>query len=70
MQQLIAETMLGLLQNLLPESTEISQEASIQVMACTGHLDNVVQALTRTQRQYWVSLLVRVLREQKGCRTA
>ncbi|CAE7268496.1 unnamed protein product [Symbiodinium sp. CCMP2592] len=66
--QLIAETMLGLMENLLLESTEISPEASIQVMLCTQHVDNLLQALERTQRQQWVSLLVRVLRAQQGCR--
>ncbi|CAE7246182.1 unnamed protein product [Symbiodinium sp. CCMP2592] len=63
-QQLIAETMLGLTQNLLPDSATISQEVSIQVVACTRHLDNVVQALAETQRRQWVSLLFRVLHGQ------
>ena len=66
--QLIAEAMLGLMENLLTESAEnaeISEWASIQVMVCTQHLVNVVRVLEKPQRQQWESLLVRVLRDQK-----
>ncbi|CAE6912073.1 unnamed protein product [Symbiodinium sp. CCMP2592] len=62
--QLIAETMLGRMEDLLPESAEISIEALIQAMLCTRHLTNVVRELTKSQRQKWVSLLVRALRQE------
>ena len=63
-QEMIAEAMLGLMGDLLSESTEISPETEIQVMRCTRHLQYVVRVLSKPQRQKWVSLLVRVLRSQ------
>ena len=60
-QQLIAEAMLGLTENVLQESTEISQEVWTEVSMCSCHLENVMRALEKPQRQRWVSLLVRVL---------
>ena len=64
MQEMIAEAMLGLMGDLLSESTEISPETEIHVMRCTRHLQYVARALWKPQRQKWVSLLVRVLRGQ------
>ena len=60
-QQLIAEAMLGLMESVLQESTEISQEVWTEVRMCSRHLENVVRRLEKPQRQRWVSLLVRVL---------
>ena len=64
MQQLIVEAMLGRMEDLLPESAEIREEALIQAMECTRHLTKVLRALTKSQRQKWVSLLVRALQAQ------
>ena len=65
--QVIAEAMLGRMENLLEESTEISEEASTQVMQCSAHLELILRALEKPQRQKWVSMLVRVLVGQKSC---
>ena len=66
-QRWIAEEMLCLMETLLPESAEISQEAFIQFSLCTQHLEDVLRALEKPQRQQWVSLLVRALLGQKRC---
>ena len=66
-QQVIAEAMLGLMENLLTESAEISEEASTKVQQCSGNLSCVLRALEKPQRQKWVSLLVRVLLGQTSC---
>ena len=66
-QQAIAEAKLGLMENLLSESTEISQEVSTRVMTCSYHIRHVVRVLEKPQRQKWVSLLVRVLLGQQSC---
>ncbi|CAE7723915.1 unnamed protein product [Symbiodinium sp. CCMP2592] len=60
-QQLIAEAMLDRMEDLLPESVEISKEALEQAMQCATHLTSILRALTKPQRQKWVSLLVRAL---------
>ena len=59
--QLIAEAMLDRMEDLLPQSTEISEENYEQAMHCAKHLPTVLRALTKPQRQKWVSLLVRAL---------
>ena len=35
-------------------------------MQCRAHLDNVVRALAKPQRQKWVSLLVKALESLRG----
>ena len=60
-QRLIADAMLGLMADRLPETTEISEENSIQVLRCSLPLPWVLRTLTKSQRQKWVSLLVRLL---------
>ncbi|CAE7244569.1 unnamed protein product [Symbiodinium sp. CCMP2592] len=60
-QRLIAEAMLGLMADRLPETAEICKENSYQVLRCSLPLPWVVRALTKSQRQKWVSLLVRLL---------
>ncbi|CAE7304058.1 unnamed protein product, partial [Symbiodinium necroappetens] len=65
-QQMIADAMLTLMENLLSESTGMSQATLTQVMQCTGHLDNVVRTLAKPQRQRWVSLLVKALESLRG----
>ena len=65
--QLIAEAMLCLMENLLPESGKISGEASKQFVLCTQHLGDVLRALEKPQRQRWASLLVRFIHEQQKC---
>ncbi|CAE6954218.1 unnamed protein product [Symbiodinium sp. CCMP2592] len=59
--QMIADAMLTLMGHVLADSTGISQAALMQVMQCTRHLDKVVRALAKPQRQKWVSLLVKAL---------
>ncbi|CAE7370946.1 unnamed protein product [Symbiodinium sp. CCMP2456] len=59
--QLIAEAMLDRMEDLLPQSTEISRENLKQAMQCAAHLLTVLRALTTPQRQKWVSMLVRAL---------
>ena len=66
-QQLISEAMLGVMADLLPESAEITKEASIKAEWCAEHLEWIWRALTRSQRQKWVSFLVRLLQGQKAC---
>ena len=66
-QQAIAEAMLGLMENLLSGSTQISQEVSTRVMKCSYHIRHVARVLEKPQRQKWVSLLVRVLLGQQSC---
>ena len=56
-QQLIAEDMLGLMEELLLESDDNLQK----VLDCLHHLRSVVRSLTKLQRQQWVSILVRIL---------
>ena len=63
-QQLIAKAMLGLMEDLLPEFKEVSEETSNQAMLCSQHVRNVWRVLAHPQRQKWVSLLVRVLQGQ------
>ncbi|CAE7805619.1 unnamed protein product [Symbiodinium sp. CCMP2592] len=70
-QQEIAEGMLGLMGELLPElpeesETEVSKAAAIQAEKCSANLEWVLRALTRPQRQRWVSLLVRLLHLLQG----
>ena len=65
-QQLIAEELLGLMGDLLPESAEISKKASLEAQRCSRHLYCIVRALTKCQRQKWVSMLVRVLKSQQA----
>ncbi|CAE6912141.1 unnamed protein product [Symbiodinium sp. CCMP2592] len=60
-QRLIAEAMLDRMEDLLPESAEISKEAFEHAMQCATHLTTILRALTKSQRQKWVSLLVRAL---------
>ena len=60
-QQTIAEAMLGQMEDLLPESADISKEALQRAMRCAEHIAIVVRGLTKPQRQKWVSLLVRAL---------
>ena len=64
--QMIADAMLTLMGHVLSESTGISQATLPQVMQCTRHLDNVVRALAKPQRQQWVSLLVKALESLRG----
>ena len=64
-QQVIAEAMLGRMENLWVD--EISQAALAQLWRCSSHLGDVVRALDRPQRQRWVSLLVRVLLSRQSC---
>ena len=64
--QMIAESMLEQMEDLLPESAEISKEALEQVMRCAQHLTDVLRALTKPQRQKWVSLLVRALQSEES----
>ena len=64
--QLIAETMLDQMEDLLPESAEISEDALEQAMQCGEHLTNVLRALTKPQRQKWASLLVRALQSEES----
>ncbi|CAE7203811.1 unnamed protein product [Symbiodinium sp. CCMP2592] len=67
-QQLIAEAMLGQMGDLLlPESSDISRETSTEAMQCSQYLKCVLRALSKPQRQKWVSLLVRVLQSQNPC---
>ena len=66
MKQLIAETMLDQMEDLLPESAEISEDALEQATQCGEHLTNVLRALTKPQRQKWLSLLVRALHIAEG----
>ncbi|CAE7208642.1 unnamed protein product [Symbiodinium sp. CCMP2592] len=65
-QQLIAEAMLGLMENLLAEPVELSDDISSRAVQCSSHLPWVVRALTKPQRQKWVSLLVRLLQGQRS----
>ncbi|CAE6912127.1 pyk1 [Symbiodinium sp. CCMP2592] len=60
-QRLIAEAMLDRMEDLLPESGDISKEAFEQAMQCATHLTTILRALTKSQRQKWVSLLIRAL---------
>ncbi|CAE7763841.1 unnamed protein product [Symbiodinium necroappetens] len=64
--QMIAEAMLDQMEDLLPESAEISKEALKQAMQCAEHLTRVLRALTKPQRQKWVSLLVRALQSEES----
>ena len=64
--RLIAEEMLCLMENLLSVPAEISQEDFIPFMLRTQHLEDVLRALEKPQRQQWVSLLVRALLGQKS----
>ncbi|CAE7040829.1 unnamed protein product [Symbiodinium natans] len=64
-QQVIAEAMLGRMENLWVD--EISQPALVQLWRCSKHLEDVVRALDKPQRQRWVSLLVRVLLSRQPC---
>ncbi|CAE7837816.1 unnamed protein product [Symbiodinium sp. CCMP2592] len=57
-QQIIADVTLGLMDNLLPEPAELVE--------CSEPLEFVIRALTKPQRQKWVSLLVRVLEVLQG----
>ena len=66
MKQMIAESMLEQMEDLLPESAEISKEALKQAMQCGKHLTSVLRALTKPQRQKWVSLLVRALQSEES----
>ncbi|CAE7209485.1 Pde9a [Symbiodinium natans] len=64
-QQLIANDMLGRMEELLSGS---SNDSSLpKVVPCTGHLSNVVKSLSKLQRQQWASLLFRFLRHQPAC---
>ena len=64
--QMIADAMLTLMGDMLPESTGISQTTLKQVMHCARHLDNVLRTLAKPQRQKWVSLLVKALESLQG----
>ena len=65
MQQLIAEDMLGLMEDLLSEP---SSDSSLEkLVPCTCHLKNVVLSLSKLQRQQWASLLFRCLRREPDC---
>eukprot|EP00439_Symbiodinium_sp_Y106_P035565 s4057_g4.t1 len=64
--RLIAEAMLGRMEDLLLESTEISEEVWSQAMECTYHLAYVLCTLTKPQRQKWVSQLVKALRSPES----
>ena len=64
--QLIAEAMLGQMEDLLPESAEVSKESLEKAMQCAKHLTVVLRTLTKPQRQKWVSLLVRALQIDEG----
>ena len=64
--RLIAEAMLGRMEDLLLESTEISEEVWSQAMECTYHLAYVLRTLTKPQRQKWVSQLVKALRSPES----
>lgn len=64
--QMIADAMLALMGHVLSDSTGISQATLPQVMQCRAHLDNVVRALAKPQRQKWVSLLVKALESLRG----
>ena len=66
MQQRIAEATLGRMEDLLPESTEVSEEAWSQVMECTGRLGCLLRTLTKPQRQKWVSQLMKAFREPES----
>ncbi|CAE7797181.1 unnamed protein product [Symbiodinium sp. CCMP2592] len=63
-QQLTSEAMLGLMADLLPEPAELSNETSFQALRCSRPLEWIIRALTKPQRQKWVSLLVRLLQGQ------
>ncbi|CAE7224160.1 UGT80A2 [Symbiodinium natans] len=64
-QQLIAEDMLGLMEDLLSEP---SSDSSLEkLVPCTCHLKNVVLSLSKLQRQQWASLLFRCLRREPDC---
>ncbi|CAE7034355.1 unnamed protein product [Symbiodinium sp. CCMP2592] len=65
-QRLIAEAMLGHMEDVLPESQEISEDAWKQAMDCTGHLAYLLRTLTKPQRQKWVSQLVKALRSPES----
>ncbi|CAE7895439.1 unnamed protein product, partial [Symbiodinium microadriaticum] len=58
--------MLDQMEDLLPESAEISEDALEQATQCGEHLTNVLRALTKPQRQKWLSLLVRALHIAEG----
>ena len=64
--QMIAEAMLDQMEDLLPESADISKEALKQAMQCAEHLTRVLRALTKPQRQKWVSLPVRALQSEES----
>ena len=60
--------MLGRIKDLLQDSTEISGETLTKAMRCAGHFTVVLPALTKPQRQKWMSLLVGALPKRKPFR--
>ena len=69
-QHLIADGLLGLMGDLLPESATTSKQASLLVQSCSRHLSGLVRGLTKRQRQKWASMLVRVLQGQIAVKSA
>ncbi|CAE7254776.1 unnamed protein product [Symbiodinium natans] len=59
--QLIAEGMLGLMEEFLSDPTDICDLTLTQVLNCASHFRTVLRSLSKLQRQQWASLLVRTL---------
>ena len=60
-QRLIAEDVPGLMEDLLSESTDSSDETFRRAVQCAVHLNGIVRSLDTLERKQWVSLLVRIL---------